>query len=237
MKKSDWHFSIAAALLTLGLAAAGCGSGNSPPPAGGSPDAGPDDQLPPPPEGDGAYVYPDVAHTGFDGMHDFKVPISTGLTGTVTWEIADPSIISIAPATAPAEYADFGETWAMVTSKKAGTTKVTAVSGSKRAEGMIIVSAYTAADVTAGAKRYTMPDNAAAAQRTACASCHALGNGVDHSPLKMAYFADDEIQSAITTGKYPDGYELHGVNHAWNLAGAEVTGIVPYLRSLPPKGF
>jgi len=233
MTNSNWQ---CASLLLLGLTTLGCGSG--PPPAA-APDAGSggdDDALPPPPGGED-YVYPDIAHTGFDGTHTFKVPISTNLTGTVTWEVADPSIADVAATATPPEYEDYGETWAMVTSKKAGTTQVTAVSGGKRISAMLIVAAYTPADVTAGETRYNTPENPTGAQRTACISCHGLANGVDHSPVRMSYFADDEILQAITTGEYPDGYVLHGVNHAWNVSAAEAKGIVPYLRSLTPKGF
>ena len=125
----------------------------------------------------------------------------------------------------------------MVTSKKAGTTKVTAVSGDQKVSATIVVAQYDAAKVAEGSKRYNNPDNAAEAQRDACVGCHGLANGADHSPLQMAYFADDEILSAITTGAYPDGYELRGVNHAWNVTDAEKAGIVPYLRSLAPRGF
>jgi hypothetical protein len=221
--------------IALWLGAAGCGSGSSDSP--GSSDAGGADQPLPPPDPDSDYVFPDTAYTGYDGTNTFKVPLSTSLTGDVTWEVEDPSILDVAPATAPPEYEEYGATWAIATTKKAGTTKVTAVSGAKRLEATVVVAAYEPTVVAAGAMRYNQPADANAPQRTACASCHMLANGVDHSPLQMAFFADAEILSAITTGMYPDGYTLMGVNHAWNVTDPEKEGIVPYLRSLPPKGF
>jgi len=181
------------------------------------------------------YLFPDVAHTGFDGTHVFKVPLSTNLTN-VTWKIDDPAIASITPVATPALYAEYGETWAMVTAKKAGTTKVTATGGGKTVSSMLVVQAYTAANLAAGDKRYNTPDNPTAAQRNACAGCHKLANGADHSPVVLAAYDDDDVLPAITTGVYQDGYQLM-VTHTWNLTDAEKQGIMPYLRSLPPRGF
>jgi hypothetical protein len=41
----------------------------------------------------------------------------------------------------------------------------------------------------------------------------------------------------ISDGTYPEGGEVNGGNHHWNLTTAEAAGIVPYLRSLQPRGF
>jgi hypothetical protein len=111
MKPSNCQFIVAASGLALLLGACGSGGDKSPPPPGGiaSPDAGADDPRPPP-DPDSDYVYPDVAHTGFDGTHQFRVPMSTNLTDNVPWEVGDPFIVDVAPAKAPEEYADFGET-------------------------------------------------------------------------------------------------------------------------------
>ena len=233
MRHSKWHFLLLASTVTLsGLVACGSPGGGAEP---GDDDPGTDEPLPvPDPSED--YVFPDTVHSGFDGTSTFKVPLSTNLTEAVTWEVEDPSILDVTTVGAPPEYADFGETWAMVTTKKAGSTKVTAVSGTRKASATVVVEAYDSTAVAAGAARYTT-DDPAGGQRVACISCHGLANGVDHSPLQMAYYADDEILSAITTGMYPDGYTLRGVNHAWDVTDAERAGIVPYLRSLVPRGF
>lgn len=195
-----------------------------------------------PPDPGFDYVFPFVAYTGYDGTNTYKVPFSTNLTENVTWEVADPTIASIVSVPAPEIYAEFGESWAMITTLKAGTTTVTAVSGATRVDAELIVAEYDPAVVAAGEVRYTAPANPEGAQRTACASCHAQANGVDHSPLELAFFQDADILSAITTGMYPateeyDGYVLQGVNHMWNLDAAEQAGIVPYLRALAPRGF
>jgi len=133
---------------TGGSGSNGGGSGGSGNGSGGGTGGGGVD-LPP----DNAdYLFPDTAHTGFDGTHVFKVPVSTNLTN-VTWKVEDPTIADIAGVATPADYAEYGETWAMVTAKKAGTTKLTGTSGAKTVTAMLIVTAYTAANVTAGDKR------------------------------------------------------------------------------------
>ncbi len=206
-------------------------------PAAGDDDDG-DDNAVPPPDGDFDYVFPPLANSGFDGTNVFKVPLATNLTGAVTWEIEDPTILDQAPAPVPPQYADYGETWVMLITKKAGTTKVFAVLGDKRIEATVVVTAYDPAQVAAGAMRYAAPADATGAGRTACASCHQAAGGADHSPVEIAFFPDSDILTAITTGMYPDGYVLlEGTNHAWNVTDAEKVGIVPYLRSLPPRGF
>jgi len=226
--------SLLASLASLAvISAAACGGGGDDDPGGGGdPGSGPIA----PPDGAEDYLFPSEAHSGFDGTHTFLVPFSTNLTD-VTWSVADPDIASVAPAAAPEEYAEFGETWALVTTKKAGTTKIIAAAGGKQVEATLTVAPYDGAQVTAGEMRYVNPDDASGAQRNACASCHALANGVDHSPLALAFYDDESILAAITTGTYPDGYVLRGVNHMWNLTDAERPGIVPYLRSLQPRGF
>jgi mono/diheme cytochrome c family protein len=212
-------------LLLAGLFAAACGGG------GGGGDDGDDGPLAPP-GGDEPYVFPPEAHSGFDGTATFKVPLATNLKDP-TWEVENPALAAVTAVPAPPMFAEFGESWAMVTTKGAGTTKIVARAGDQRAETTLTIATYEAAKVTAGASRYTM----GAAGAPACAGCHGLANGVDHSPLQLAYYADEDILAAITTGKYPDGYELRGVQHAFMLAEGERAGIVPYLRSLPPRGF
>jgi hypothetical protein len=73
----------------------------------------------------------------------------------------------------------------------------------------------------------------------------------------MAFHDDEAILLVITEGHYPDlcvddegdpctcdspgcttepGYMLE-LAHQWDLTEDEADGIVPYLRSLPPRGF
>jgi len=211
---------------------AGSNSGGAP---GGNPGSGAE---PPPPE-TGPFVYPPSVHTGFDSSHTFKVPVTSDLVG-VTWSVEDPSIATIQRVPIPADYGnrcDIGSEWAMVTPKKAGTTRIFARTADQTATATLVVASYDPAIYGAGERRYNTPDNATAAQRASCASCHKTATGVDHSPFTMAGYADDDILAAITTGVFKHGYQLTGVNHAWNLTDAEKQGIMPYLRALAPRGF
>ncbi len=234
-------------MTCLIAAAAACGTSepNKPGPGNGGSDAGTDSGGPagggsdPPPPQTGPFVYPQSVHTGFDGAHSFKVPVTSDLVG-VTWSVEDPSIATIQKVAMPTDYGnrcDIGSEWAMVTPKKAGTTRVLARTADKTATATLVVVSYDPAIYGAGDRRYNTPDNATAAQRASCASCHKTATGVDHSPFTTAGYADDDILSAITTGVFKHGYQLVGVNHAWSLTDAEKQGIIPYLRALPPHGF
>lgn len=200
---------------------------------GGGGDPGPDAAPP-------AYVFPDILHTGHDGTHVFQVPAGTNLEGDVTWEVVDDPLADVAPTTAPASLQGVASTWVMVTTAGSGTTRLIAREGDSHGEAMLIIASYAAADVNLGEQRYQTPANPGPG-REACASCHVMAGGaatdVDHSPVSMTLYTDDEILSAITTSMYPDGLIIDSGNHVHNLTTDERRGIVPYMRSLPPKGF
>jgi hypothetical protein len=187
-----------------------------------------------PPAGSGPYVYPDIAYTGCDGVSSMLVPLATNLQGVVTWTVSDINLASVAPASAPQTYAEFGENWALVETFKAGTVTVTATDASGQSvTSTIVISKYEPAVVQAGRQRYYEPTNPGGA-RKACNTCHGGIQGTDHSPLELEFFQDDEILHAITEGAYPSGYVLQTVDHRWNLTAEEAAGIVPFLRSLHP---
>ena len=187
-----------------------------------------------------AYLFPEVIHTGYDGQHVFQVPVGTNLEGDVTWEVVDDPLATIEPTTAPVSLQGVAATWVMITTAAAGSTRIIARKGDVSAEAMLIIASYATADVDLGDMRYNAPANPGPG-REACASCHVEPGGsatdVDHSPVSMALYADDEILSAITTSMYPDGYIVDGGNHVQMLTTDERRGIVPFMRSLPPRGF
>src|SRR5687768_13664856 len=82
-------------VVCLGLAVAACGSDSGSP--GGDGDGGPDDG------GDGGLadaapiehaLMPAVAHTGFDGVNTYKVPVYTTLEDA-SWDIGDQAVATI----------------------------------------------------------------------------------------------------------------------------------------------
>jgi len=187
------------------------------------------------------FVMPDKVNTGFTGGAEvFKVPLWTDLEGTLTWAAADPSIVTVAPIAAPADYKpEDGArklSFAMITATKAGTTKVTVTGNGKSASADVTVKAYTTASYEVGKTRYKTggtEDN-----RKPCAGCHEAAGGADHSPTWLAYYEDSDVLQAIQTAVYAsDKYEVNKGNHKWNLTEPEKDGIMAYLRGLPPKAF
>ena len=97
-------------LLTLAVACSGgSGDGGGDPDGGGRPDGNP--EL--------ATIFPPVVHTGYDGAHQFRVPVSTDLSnqveGEAAWSSDDPSIVAIESVDTPPEYPATRGVWAMIT--------------------------------------------------------------------------------------------------------------------------
>lgn len=181
-------------------------------------------------------VGPGRVHAGYDGVHTFRAPMSAAGRG-LTWSIADASIATIEPApslgTALRSIDDPGGD-VVVTALRPGTTTITVKAGDAIATSTLVVHSYPAASYAVGERRYNMPADTSG-PRAACASCHGVTNGVDQSPTIQSSYTDDDLLSAITTGKYKDGSALRGVDHAMNLTAVEKQGIVAYLRALPPR--
>ncbi|GEM_PF-1230259 len=199
------------------------------------------------PEEEKDFLWPFEIHTGYtDGTQVFKVPLETDLTGNLTWTVADPSIAEVTPVDPPADYIEAKKEFpdevpdlqfAMLTTKKPGTTTVKVSNGSKTAQSELFVRAYTAADYNVGQTRYK---TGGTGNRQPCAGCHEKPDGWDHSPYWLAIVPDDEVLGAIIEGEYrweDEKYVLNNGNHKWNLTEEEKTGILAYLRGLPPRGF
>jgi hypothetical protein len=205
-----------------------------------------------------ATVFPPLVHTGYDGVNEFKVPVSTDLSnhveGDVDWSSDNAAVVEIASVATPDGYPAARGVWAMITTTGAGSTTVSAQIGQYTVSSPVMVATYTADQVQAGATRYTTEGGD---DRQACASCHQQAGGADHTPTEMAFHEDAALLLVITAGHYPDqcltdsgeectcdtsgcervpGYVLE-VEHTWNLTEDEASGIVPYLRSLPPRDF
>jgi mono/diheme cytochrome c family protein len=229
-------------LVALGLALAACGSDSGSP--GGDGDGGPGG-------GDGGgepadaapiehTLMPAVAHSGFDGVSSYKVPVYTTLEDAA-WDIGDQAVATIESVELPPDLepvlGTFGKSWAMITTASAGTTTFYASADGVDLEASLVVLAYDDAVVAVGDQRYNTPENPNDTDRIACQDCHGAEGGVDHTPLAMAYRDDAELLQIISESEYPEGGMVLDGEHAWNLTEAEADGIVPYLRSLQPRGF
>lgn len=229
-------------IICLCLAQTACGS-DSDGPDPSSADSGPggaDGSADAASEEEDHYLMPAVAHTGFDGTNVYQVPVYTTVEDA-QFAVGDDSVATIEPVELSPELEDvlgtFGKSWAMITTQQAGTTAVFATAGAVELEATLVVAAYDAGDNAVGEQRYHDPADANTTDRIACVSCHGGPDGVDHTPLATAYFTDADILGIVQDGMYPEGGEVNAGNHMWNFTEAEAAGIVPYLRSLEPRGF
>jgi hypothetical protein len=178
-----------------------------------------------------------MAYSGFDGTHMYKLPFATGLKGTVTWTVSDPTLAMIVPVPAdkvPAPLADPSLQFAMVTVSKAGTGAIQVSNGTEMASSMLVVTAYTPDQYQTGQTRWTATVNG----KPTCASCHTEGaTPADNSPNYTAFDSDADIVSLVTEGKWADGTPLPAPNHMFTLTDAEKVGIPAYMRAMPPLGF
>jgi hypothetical protein len=212
----------------------------------------PSDEKPPTDPGEDMeskdFLDPPVVNTGFTGGagQTFKVPMFTDMTGTLTWTAVDPTMVDVVGIAAPAGYTEAKKEddkvpalqFAMLTTKKAGNTKVKVTNGTKTFESEVVIKSYTAAQYTLGQTRYKTGEGTAA--RQPCAGCHEKPDGADHSPSWVALFDDADVLGAIQTATYTQDdskYQLNKGNHKWTLTEEEKVGVMAFLRGLAPKGY
>lgn len=198
--------------------------------------------------------------TGFDGTNAFKVLVDLGVSGELPETIqlseeqaekfytspeyeaaakaevgklsfeADAAFVTVKMVE---EYAE-GRVYELTT-VKSGATTLKGKYAAKELPLALQITAYTAAQVTAGRQRY----NAAVAGATpsaACATCHRAATGVDHSPYYMSQFTDAALLSTIESGvNTDDNYQTQAPHKMTFTGAADKAGIVPYLRSLDPN--
>lgn len=180
-------------------------------------------------------ILPGALYSGFDGTHEFKVPVAVHGAKGVTLTASDNTVVDIAKSqlTDPAEAAkDDGERF-MLTVKKVGSITLTATVPGARATATLDVASYAANRYAVGENRYM---NGGGTGQPACIQCHAEGSGKDHSPTKVAASPDNEVMAIITTGILR-GTPIRGVNHRWEVDEPTLDGLVTYLRALPPRGY
>jgi hypothetical protein len=178
-------------------------------------------------------ILPDATYSGFDDMHQYRVPIAVYGTTKPTLTASDPSMVSIQPTTLTNPMGDKG-VWFMVTTLKAGTVTLTATTP----DGQTVSSTMTITDYSldryaAGATRYS----ASMTTDPPCVNCHGGANGIDHSPSRMASATDAEVIGVIRTGILVEGSPITQVKHQWKVTDTEAAGLVAYLRALAPRGF
>jgi hypothetical protein len=247
---------VCVALLLLGTASSfGACGGDSGGGGGGSDDGDSNDDETNGSVAEGTIVLkPSKLYTAYDGQHEFAVPVVAGVAGA-TWTASDPSAVDIEPT------AD----GALIKVKKGGVSKVTvtAKAGVGKGSVEVFITQGSAASWEFGKTRY---NNGVAAVRlndagrpmfstggimldsnASCNFCHgvsAMFVGVEHTPLQLGGFTDEEVVTIFTMAKKPEGAPMVSpvpANiwmsfHKWTMTEDEKAGILLYLRSLAPKG-
>lgn len=190
-------------------------------------------------------------YSAYDGKHKFQVPVSVVGSSGASFEPSDPSKVDVTKT-------DEGAT---LTTLAAGKVTIKGTLGSQSGSVELNITEATPEDWEAGNARYNsgipafrldggVPSSMASAQnfldkRGACTSCHgdtASFLKVQHTPLQVAGYSDEELLTIITMGQKPAGAlqrtmfpaQYWGMGHRWDLNEAERKGIVVYLRSLAP---
>jgi cytochrome c553 len=124
------------------------------------------------------------------------------------------------------------------TMKAAGNTAITATVDGANFSAPVVITAYTAAQLTAGQARY---DSTATGAAGGCISCHGTATATNDAFLKhssdyLAYGTDAEIIGLVKNAVYPDGTPMSNPNHKFTFATpADEANIVGYLRSFKPS--
>ena len=183
-------------------------------------------------------------YSAFDGEHEFKVPaIVNGYTG-VEWSAEDPTMV---------ELVKNGDNGVMITTRKAGTTRIIARAGSLSGSAEIHITEANPADWTLGEQRYnngvplpafdpmaamgmgfSIPDD------LSCKNCHgggAMALSVEHTPQQTGGYSDDDLDRDLHDGseaadgrlaqRHPDVHLLDAAHVAGHCRGAEGRDRVP----------
>jgi len=211
----------------------------------------------------GLQVFFAPMYTGFDGVHEFKVPaIAQGVPGSsVVWTASDPSVVGIE--------SDALTGGVVLKALKAGTVTVQAAGpGGVCGNSTLTITQFTPADWEAGSARYNngqglppVPNPPlppadgsnlleAGGARPACVNCHGqtasggVFQSVSHTPQQTGGFSDPDMQAIMTQGVIPAGgyydssvipQQIWSFFHKWTLSPDEIRGLTAYLRALTPR--
>jgi hypothetical protein len=175
---------------------------------GGDDTSGP----PPNPTGQLTIAFNPMYSAYIDDAHPCKIPaIVTGLTGA-NWKASDDSIASLKP----------DEQGVMITTKKAGTTDITAWTGTLAGTAPLTVTSFTAAEWDAGEARYnsdvkyTVPTMAEIQQKIAEAMMmqgDAGGGGFNPGAFRDVFSSLIPPDNAACTNCHGEGASMLSVQH------------------------
>ena len=174
-----------------------------------------------------------TAYSAYDGKNVYKIPATVnGLSAGIVWTASDPKLAELTPR-------PNGQT--LITTKGVGTVTITATAGKRTGSLKLTIIEHTDAELSAGYARYMNGvGGATTGPGQPCSNCHGEKGNV-HSPQQTGGFTDGELKN-ILKGKLPDAItSRYGKNeqwaqtHQWTATDEEATGLVTYLRWIPPK--
>jgi len=190
-------------------------------------------------------------YSGYDGVHEYKVPVIVEGIKNATFTASDPSMVDIQKTAEGA----------MITTRKAGKVTITAKAGGLRGTSELTITQFTPAEWEAGKQRYTMGQALVLptfdpckpivtpptiSNELSCTNCHgttASFGDIEHTPQQTGGYSDDELVTIFTQAKKPAGIGMHTMIpqqiwqffHKWKVDETQKKGVVAYLRALPPK--
>lgn len=197
-------------------------------------------------------VLPSPAYSGFDGKHKYQIPLRVNNKTGAKWSVNKPELVEIQ------ETAE----GVILTTKAAGEVIVSATIGDETGASKLNITSFQPGDYDIGDSRYHAPVSAFPGdggapmgmpsadfmlnKDGACTSCHgetAPTLKVQHTPYQTGGYSDTDIITLLSEGKKPAGAVQRsfipafywGMFHQWNVTTEQRTGILSYLRALPPK--
>lgn len=190
-------------------------------------------------------------YSGYDGVHEYKVPVIVQGIKNATFTASDSAMVDIQKTAEGA----------LITTRKAGKVTITAKAGGLTGKSELTITAFTPAEWETGKQRYTggstlvlptfdpcrpTPTIPTIANDLACTNCHgttATFGDIEHTPQQTGGYSDDQLITIFTQAKKPDGVGMHTMIpqqiwqffHKWKVDETQKKGVVAYLRALPPK--
>ena len=213
----------------------------------------------------------DTMYSAYDGVHTFQVPVYVdGVTTDVSdWSSIPSGAVSFDPdpdsggviltviadvpeITIAARSGDIGGTAPLyITSATSEQWETGNARYNNGVEYDIPVSDPADFLASISDPNWTPPEVPAG---IACNNCHTTGAKyfeVQHTPMQIAYYSDDDLRIILIQGKKPPGAmfrvipdmfgsqtneELYASFHTWDATEEEIAGLIVYLRALTPEG-
>jgi hypothetical protein len=204
-------------------------------------------------------------YTGYDGVHDFKLPARIDGAKNIKWSASPSGVVEFLKGSTASETMIH-----VINAPTDGTTNVTITAkvGSLSATAPLTITGATPEMWQEGSDRYNDGVNYSWGHdhdgggessdgghrehpppdpHLACSNCHNQsgdnqGEDVEHTPTQTGGYSDQDLINIVTQATKPAGIpqrimplEQWQKIHKWQMDPQQLSGIVVYLRSLEPK--